>query len=530
MLIKGYNTEGKGFAMSTSSVSAYQTEQYDAAIYGEIFSNNKKNDFEHIIKLYEEYQDEIVNHLEGLYHLFILDKKKGALNVYQDFLTSSEFLYYCKNDDIWYISTNLQTLLRESGIKRRSNKEAYCDFVKYGYVPKEQTLLKNVYKLSPFNKLKFTMSGAEQREISYVMPECSEEYAKEHWISDLNRAIQINTPQASSISLPISGGYDSNYILGYYAEHTNLPIRLFSIGGNADIDETGSVRKIAKCYNKKYPTLIMGYTSDDMLNHYPELIWRLGGSVFEKGIFLQYRLATELKKAKVTDLVCGECADQVMHEKFQTSNKDSEFYAVQGKKNPYYFASEIIIKKSGILLNSFGIKGHYPFTNQRFAATASGVKAINGTTKVFHQQMCHITLSKEVRKNIHKNGGATSLHALFSSKESMNNFLNKIEKCSLYKKIKKELDSSHKSNKNQTIKTSSMTLSVMFSKGMAKIKDGCLHTVFPSYKKEERRLEYSLSVLYLLIFEELFCKENSQHYLNSNTCDLEIVDFLKKLK
>lgn len=529
MLIKGYNEAGKGLVMSVQSVSDYQTEQYHIAIYGEIYSNKKKNNFEHIIKLYEEYKDEIVNHLEGLYHLFILDKKKSILNVYQDFFTSSEFLYYCKSDNIWYISNNLQNLLIESGIIRHGNKDVYCDFVKYGYVPKEQTLLKNVYKLSPFNKLIINASEAYQQEISYEMPERSETYAKKHWIPDLNRAIHINTPQIPYVSLPISGGYDSNYILGYYAEHSNKPIRLFSIGGNADTDETRSVRKIVKCYNKRYPTLIIGYTSENMLNHYPELIWRLGGSVFEKGIFLQYRLATELEKAGVTDLVCGECADQVMHEKFQTSNKDTSFYAVQGKKNPYYFASEIIIKKSGILLNSFGIKGHYPFTNQRFAATASGVKHINGTTKAFHQKMCRNTLSKEVRKNIHKNGGATSLHALFSSKEGMNDFLDKIEKSSLYKKISKELDSQHKSNKNQTIKTSAMPLSVIVSKAIAKVKDGCVHTVLPSYKKEERRLERSLSVLYLLIFEELFCEEHSQHYLESNACNLEITDILDKL-
>ena len=60
----------------------------------------------------EEYGDDIVNYLEGLYHLFIFDKFHSVLEVYQDFFTSKEYLYYCNNQNTWYISSHLQTLLK----------------------------------------------------------------------------------------------------------------------------------------------------------------------------------------------------------------------------------------------------------------------------------------------------------------------------------------------------------------------------------------------------------------------------------
>lgn len=533
MLIK-LDMQNNALNMYTAFLSTYYTEHYCIAIYGEIFSHdNECNNFHHIIKLYEEYGDAIVNHLEGLYHLFIFDKIQSTLQIYQDFFTSKEYLYYCKNNNTWYISSNLQTLLQESKIERLANTDAYCDFVQYGYVPNEQTLLQNVYKLAPFHKLSFTTSSVSQQELSYLMPKRSQTYGKEHWISDLNRSISLNTPNTPNITLPISGGYDSNYLLGYYVKHTNLPIHLFSIGGNADADETENVRKIVKCYSDFHPMLTLGYTSSQMLSHFPEIIWRLGGSLFERGIFLQYRLATELSNSKITDLVCGECADQIMNQYYQTSNTDSSYYQTHGKKNPYYYSSSIILKKSGILLNSFGINGHYPYINQRFVATASGIKNLNGTTKAFHQQICRQTLSKDVIKNIHKNGGATSLHALFTSKECMNDFLNKIEHCDLYRTIRDELRNLSGAPAKSSLSNHIITLKRRIFNGipviLAKINAGSLHTLMPSYKKEERRLERAFSILYLLIFEELFCSSKSQHYLDTNTCTIQTDELLKEI-
>lgn len=515
------------FIISDNPNSFYETEEYLVSVYGDIIINEKKNDYPAILEYFSRYQNDIVNHMEGLYYLFLYAKKEKQLYIYQDYYTSSEILYYTQLKDTIYFSNHLQTLLIRSNISRTLNQKNCSDFIKYGYVPGAETLLTHVYKIAPFHMLTIHDGKISTQKIPYYFTTKSEKDGKQLWVSSLNRAIALNTPSNNTISLPISGGFDSNYLLYYYNKNLKKKLHLFTVGGNTGIDETENVRKIVKSYGKEQNRLTICYTSKDMLINLPDIIWRLGGSVYERGIFLQYKLASELALSHVQDLVCGECADQVMHEDFY--HTDSQHIPLKGKKNPYDFAAYIILKKSGIMLNSFGIKGHYPYLNQHFVETAISVKALNNKTKAFHQQTCHELFPKNISKNIHKNGGATFIHTLFQNDTEIESFIKTIEGSVLYKTIQNSKSPEKKANFISQGKRILLKFKHAPQKLIAKIRVQKLNTLTPKYIKTEKRLRKDMVYLYLLVFEELFCFSRFDYYLTHGVESLNIYEFIHQI-
>lgn len=507
--------------------SFYETEQYLVSVYGDIIINGKKNDYPGILKYFCDYRNDIVNHIEGLYYLFIYAKEEKQLYIYQDYYTSPEILYYTQVKDTVYFSNHLQTLLIRSDTSRTLNQKKCSDFIKYGYIPGAETLLTHIYKIAPFHMLTVKAGKISAQKIPYNFSVKSQKEGKKLWISDLNRAIELNTPSDDTVCLPISGGFDSNYLLYYYNKNQRKKVHLFTVGGNTGIDETENVRKIVKSYGKEQNRLTICYTSDDMLANLPDIIWRLGGSVYERGIFLQYKLASELALSHIHDLVCGECADQVMHEDFYQT--DSLQIPSKGKKNPYDFAASIILKKSGIMLNSFGIKGHYPYLNQHFVETAISVKKLNGTTKAFHQQKCRELFPENISRNIHKNGGATFIHTLFQNDSEIESFIKTIEGSSLFQTIQSTKAPEKKTGLILQGKRILLKFRHAPQKLIAKIRVQKLNTLTPKYIKTEKRLRKDMIYLYLLVFEELFCSARSGYYLTHGTESLNLYEFIQQI-
>lgn len=518
------------FDFSNEQYSSYENNSYTITVYGDAWINNKKNDLASILNLYIGQQDNIVNHLGGLYLLFLYDKTTKALHIYQDYYTSPEILYYTVKDNTFYFSNHLQTLLLESDISRSINKAARMQFLKQGFVSGSHTLLNHVYKISPFHKLTVTTETVIQKKLTYHFFIPDIETGKARWTKDINRAISLTIPDCERVSLPISGGYDSNYILYFLNKYTDKKMDLFTVGGTSGIDETESVKKIVDAYGRKRNRLTIRYTSDDMLPNFPDIVWRLGGAVYERGVFLQYKLASALEQADVHTLICGECADQIMHKDFWDCGIENKYPERRGKENLYDFASSIIIKKSGIMLNSFDIKGEYPYTNQQFAGTAISVGTLNSDSKLFHKKICEALLPSHIYKQLHKNGGATFIHSLFPSDQEIQDFLTIIESSSLYKATRN--NDGNKDNQNylnkihRILKRSTKALTHCTTKISAKLHAQSLRTLTPGYIKTENRLRKSMIYLYLLLFEELFASEQTDFYLKNGVSSLNIHDFI----
>lgn len=522
-----FDMQSKKYLVENEKYGVYENENYVAAVYGRIFTDGKANDYDQILKLYEEYGNEIVNHLEGIYFLVVFDRKKEEVMVYRDYNSAELFYYTVKDDHIVYFSNSLKKLLKESKITREMNDSAKIYLINQGFVPGEQTLLKNVNKIDSFCALQ--MGGTvKQIELDYVFDIPSEEEGKEKWVEVLNRSIAMNFQDVEKACIPISSGYDSNYILYYLNKFTDKDIDMFSVGGSTGVDETGIVAKNIKVYDPGRNQLTVGYTSPDMLQELTDIVWRLEGSAFEHGIFLQYRLASMVAEAGKTVIVCGEGANEVMDINYNRSSKTPEesFVADRLTKHPYECLSGIILKKSAVMLNSFGIEGRYPFANQKFMGIAAAVRNLNQTEKLYHRQVCQEVLDERIIKNIIIVGGNTSLRSLFNNSAEVEKFLDFVENSELYKEVQPEI-ARRREGKEDTKKDVVKFMSKSFgSRVVAKLKTHKLNDLSPKHLKEAKRLNKDMAYMYVMVFEKLFASDKTDEYLANGIEGIKLKDVI----
>lgn len=514
----------KTYQLTNNSMNcfSYKDDDIFIQICGNVSINDNINNAKLIKDYYKENKQSITEFISGIYLLLIYDKKDMTLLIAQDKMTSPLTLYYCEVNNKLYFNTNLKELLLDSKIERKLNDNCIEEFAINGYIYGSETLTKNVYKIKSFNALYADKDGVRQMPVKYPYKKLSEEEGTNQWTETLQNSIEECFKDESEISIPLSSGYDSNYILYTIREKSDIPVNAFSVGGKFGKNELPQVKENVKLY--KNLNLHTALTDNNTLKNMCDIVWRLDGNVYEVGLFLQYELANLCNKNNVKTLVCGECADQVMNINFNEKSslfpdkKQNEVIHYVLQQYPYIFGSQMILKKNGIMFNSYDIETRYPFLNTDFMNVADSVKNLNGTSKAFHAKKCKEAFPTKIVENMSKVGGSTECHSLFESESDIDDFFKSIEETNFYKSnidIMKKI--AKKNNKFFIQKVKGKLKKIANSKKSSEPKSKTTAENNTSnangsksllgkwkYYKREMKLQQYLCYLYIIVFNELF--------------------------
>lgn len=525
-----FDLNDKRYHDHSDRITQYSDDDYEVGICGKIRSNGGKINGELLWKIYQEHGDAITEQIHGNYILLIYDRRKKELWVFQDRTTSPLTLYYTLRDNKVYLGTSLKWLLKESGIDRRFNERVFEEFFLNGFVYGKETLLENVYKIHAFTSLAIRANGVEEIPAKYPIHDMTKGEALDKWEKTLSDAIGECYADKDEINIPLSSGYDSNYIAHIASESGSKPINAYSIGGKHGKNELPVVKENVSAY--RHIRLNTALTDESTLLNLPDIVWRLEGAVYEVGIFLQYELARMVSKSGKNCLICGECADQVMNQYyldeqriFIHKSKESPLH-YEFSEYPYIFGSYLILKKNGILSNSFGIETEYPFLDDEFVSVAHALRNINKKDKRIHVAICQERLPDTVVNNISKIGGATDVHSLFGSKEELERFVSGIEKSAFYQKYAYAFKRvSHTEKQRQTgirkVKTTvrNMLMDILHLQVEARRQS--------AYYFEEMKLREYLCCAYLMIFEKLFISGKYDDQLDCVAISIGINDLMQ---
>lgn len=502
-----YDFENNQYIDKSKEIQKYIDDDTEIYLLGKVKLNQNDINAELLRKIYQKYGNKITKEIKGIYILIIYDKIKKEIHIFQDRTTSSQTMYYTLNNNKVYFGTSLKWLLKESKIERKLNDSIIEEFLTNGFIYGKETLIENVYKIKAFNSLKIKNNKIEEATVEYSLDNMTKGEALQKWETTLSTAINNCFADKEEINIPLSSGYDSNYIAHVASLEGHKLINAFSIGGKFGKNELPIVEQNVCAYNKmKLSTTL---TDELTLSNLPDIVWRLEGAVYEVGIFLQYELCKLVNKHRKTSLICGECADQVMnqyyleYERIFVPQKKEQPVYYEFSEYPYIFGSYLILKKNGILSNSFGIETEYPYLDEDFVSISHNLRNINKKDKRIHVAVCQEQLPKIVKDNIAKIGGATDFHSLFDCKEVIDRFLLNVEKSEFYKKyaslikrtsyIEKEKQTGIKKFKT---KVRNMVMDVCHLNVNER-----MQTI---YFWEEIKLKEYMCCVYLMLFEKLF--------------------------
>ncbi|MBI4708679.1 MAG: asparagine synthase (glutamine-hydrolyzing) [Candidatus Portnoybacteria bacterium] len=270
-----------------------------------------KTDTEVIIHAFEEYGENCLQKLEGMFAFAILDLKNNSLFITRDHLGIKPLYYYFDATKKEFLfASELKAILQLESANKELDLANLWEHLMFRYSPAPNTIVKNIKKLEPGHYLIFKNGAIEIKK--YWQPEFSEKYAsfeelKEQLKNQLRQSIQNHLIADVPVGIMLSGGIDSSALVAFAAERISH-IKTFTIGFEGQKDnEFESARVIAKKFNSDHNELLIKPQNIDIL---PEVIWSNDEPVAGPSSLAYYLMFKEVKK-QVKVLLLGHGADEI---------------------------------------------------------------------------------------------------------------------------------------------------------------------------------------------------------------------------
>jgi len=268
------------------------------------------SDTEVIVHAYEEYGDECVKHLRGMFTFALWDRKRQRLLAARDRFGKKPLNYYWDGQQLIF-GSEIKSIL-EAGIPREINHQALDEYLTYRYVPSPKTLFKDVMKVPPAHILVYEdgqVHTSRYWELSYE-PTCNddEETAAERTLALLKDAVQVRLMSEVPLGAFLSGGVDSSVVVALMSELMEQPVKTFSIGFEEDdYSELPYARQVAQRFGTDHHEFLV---KPDLIAVLPQLVWAFDEPFADSSMLPTYYVS-KLAREHVTVVLSGDGGDEI---------------------------------------------------------------------------------------------------------------------------------------------------------------------------------------------------------------------------
>jgi asparagine synthase (glutamine-hydrolysing) len=306
-----YNEDGTVCIVFNGEIYNYQEIRNQLLAKGHFFKT--KTDTEVIIHAYEEYGEECVSKLRGMFAFAIWDEREQILLLARD-RVGIKPLYYSFTSDSLIFASEMKAILQGPEFKREINYPIIDRFLTYLYVPGAETLIKNIYKLKPGHVLILKNGKVDVKQywdlnFSSFNNGSSLKESKAQLVDLLRESVKIHMISDVPVGFLLSGGVDSSALLSLAIQETGKDISTFTVGfsGEKFADERKYARLAANAFGTKQYDLSV--TAKEFGDFLPKYVWHMEEPVCEPpavGLYYVTKLASEHVKV----LISGEGGDE----------------------------------------------------------------------------------------------------------------------------------------------------------------------------------------------------------------------------
>ncbi|MED5448403.1 MAG: asparagine synthase (glutamine-hydrolyzing), partial [Planctomycetota bacterium] len=271
-----------------------------------------QTDTEVIVHLYEEYGDDCLDHLRGMFALAVWDVSRRRLLLARDRMGQKPLVYRNEPGRLLFAS-ELKALLQVPGAPRELDPISLDEFLTYQYVPHPRTMLAGYCKLPPAHKAVY-QDG--QLTVQRYWRPGYEEPIRDRSRADWQEALRETLTEAVRLRLRsdvplgafLSGGIDSTIIAGLMQEQSNTPVHTFSIGFPVkQFDEREHARIAAKHLGTTHHESVVDPSALEIL---PRLAWHYD-EPFADSSAIPTMYLSEMTRGEVTVALSGDGGDEL---------------------------------------------------------------------------------------------------------------------------------------------------------------------------------------------------------------------------
>jgi asparagine synthase (glutamine-hydrolysing) len=320
------NEDGTVWTVFNGEIYNYKKLRTRLQALGHTFYTS--TDTEVIVHLYEEYGDECVQFLRGMFALAIWDTKEKRLLIARDRLGIKPLYYTMVNDRLCFAS-EMKALLELPEVSRDLDWNAVGHLVSYLTTPGDQSILRGIKKLPPGHLLSLSRGGSIKVEPywdAHFAPATgrTEESFVEELRALLDESVQLHMVSDVPIGAFLSGGIDSSSVVASMAKASSRPIKTFSIGfQEAGFDELPAAREVARAFGTDHHEEIL---VPDALNVIDKIVWHLDEPFGDSSAIPTY-MVSELASKSVTVVLSGDGGDELFagYDKYLVEKKERRF-------------------------------------------------------------------------------------------------------------------------------------------------------------------------------------------------------------
>ncbi len=269
-------------------------------------------DTECLVHLYEEYGDELVHRLRGMFAFAIWDTRQRRLLLGRD-RAGKKPLYWRAEAGALTFASELKSLLQEPTMRRDLDPVALHQYLTYGYVPAPSSIYEGVQKLPPAHLLVWQYGRATVRRYWQLdatpQPVASAAAAEEELRQLLLEATRLRLVSERPVGALLSGGIDSSAVVAAMAQVGGERVRTFSVGfEQASHDERRYARAVAQRYDTEHHEVVV--TPETVRSILPTLAWHFDEPFADSSAIPCFCVA-QLSREHVTVVLTGDGGDEV---------------------------------------------------------------------------------------------------------------------------------------------------------------------------------------------------------------------------
>ncbi len=280
-----------------------------------------QTDTEIVPHLYQEYGDDFVDHISGMFAITLWDTLRKRLVIARDRFGEKP-LYYGVFDGKLIYASEPKAILAHPSVSPELNLDALRQYLSFDYVPAPNSIYKGISKLPAAHIL--TVENGEIKIRRYwnqtfqkpEMPARKQGRNTGDFIEKaselknlLSDAVRMQLVADVPLGILLSGGIDSSTVAAFAVQHATERVKTFSIGFEEDsFDETKYARAVAKHLNTEhYEEKLSAATAGDLIS---EIGTWLDEPMSDGSLIPTYLLARFVRK-HVTVALGGDGGDEI---------------------------------------------------------------------------------------------------------------------------------------------------------------------------------------------------------------------------
>lgn len=300
-----YNEDRSKVLVFNGEIYNYQELREELIQAGHTFVSN--TDSETLIHGYEQWGEELVYRLRGMYAFAIWDQKAKRLFSARD-IFGIKPLYYAQMNGTLMFGSEIKSFLEHPKFDKVFNEDALGNYLSFQFVPTNETFFKGVFCVQPGHY--FVYENGKMTIKRYFEPNFTGDTTKsfEEVVDDIEKvmkeSVEMHKISDVEVASYLSSGVDSSYLT-----YLGQVDRTFTVGfDEGKYSEIQDAKEFAASINMKNDAKVI--TPQEYWDNLSDIQYYMDEPVADPAAIALYFLSQEAAK-KVKVVLSGEGSDEL---------------------------------------------------------------------------------------------------------------------------------------------------------------------------------------------------------------------------